>query len=330
MTTVQILIRDDEKTIGKTLESLAPLDSKVVVGNLGSRDGTIKICESFGAEVVDLSLNDDYAKVRNQLAREGMNLFLDPWEVLARGHDLIAELTGNTNIYVVTNGMVSKEIRMWKDSLFVNPVYETIVDKNAPCRPEIAIISGAGPDLRSERSRIVDSWMKKKPTSPEPYYYTALSRLYERKYSDFFTFANQYLAMEKDASSSAIMLYYHMAQIELHTGDANAAVRDIFKCMSIHPEMSEFWCLLGDVMYKVRRYDAASQMYKNALVVGKRRRVDDPYPVDVAKYGEYPEIMIKNIGKITEDTALIGSMIKDELQVCNEAKRECLGHSRLR
>ena len=311
MTTIQILVRNDEKTIGKTLESVAPVVSKLVVGNIGSRDGTIKICESFGAEVVDLNLDDDYSKARNSLAKDGLNLFIDPWEILARGHDLIGGLSGNTSVYVVRNGMVSKEIRIWKDSLFVNPVYETIVDKNAPCRPEVAIISGSEPDLRSERTRIVDSWMKKRPTSPEPYYYTAMSKLAERRYSDFFAFANQYLVMEKEAASSAVMLYYYMTQIELHTGEINAAVKNIFRCISIHPEMAEFWCLLGDVMYKIRKYDAASQMYKNALVVGKRRRVDDPYPVDVAKYGDYPERMIKNIEKITEETGLMGSSIKN-------------------
>lgn len=311
MTTIQILVRDDEKTIGKALESVAPLNSRVVVGNIGSRDGTIKICESFGAEVVDLNLDDDYSRARNSIAKDGMNMLLDPWEVLVRGHELIKDLSENTSVYVVRNGMVSKEIRIWKNAQFVNPVYETIVDKNAQCRPEIAIVSGLEPDLRLERARIVDSWMKKRPTSPEPYYYTAMSRLAERRYSDFFAFANQYLAMEKEAASSAIMLYYHMAQIELHTGDVNAAVRGIFRCISIHPEMAEFWCLLGDVMYKIRRYDAASQMYKNALVAGKRRRIDDPYPVDVAKYGEYPDKMIKNIDKITQETGLLGSLIKN-------------------
>lgn len=311
MTTIQILVRDDERTIGKALESVAPLGSRVVVGDIGSRDGTIKICESFGAEIVNLNLDDDYSRIRNGLAKDGVNMFLDPWEILARGHDFIEGLDGNTSVYVVRNGMVSKEIRIWKDSLFVNPVYETIVDKNAPCRPEIAIISGAEPDLRSERTRITDSWMKRRPTSPEPYYYTAMSRLAERRYSDFFAFANQYLAMEKEAVSSSIMLYYHMAQIELHTGDVNAAVRNILRCISVHPEMAEFWCLLGDVMYKTRRYDAASQMYKNSLIVGKRRRIDDPYPVDVAKYGDYPSKMIKNIEKIMEETGLIGSSIKN-------------------
>lgn len=311
MITIQILVRNDERTIGKALESVGPLDARVVVGDIGSRDGTIKICESFGAEIVNLTPDDDYSRARNSLAKDGMNMFLDPWEILARGHEFIKELCGNTSVYVVRNGMVSKEIRVWKDAQFVNPVYETIVDKNAHCRPEIAIISGLEPDLRLERARIVDSWMKKRPTSPEPYYYTAMSRLAERKYSDFFAFANQYLAMEKEAASSTIMLYYHMAQIELHTGDISAAARGISRCISIHPEMAEFWCLLGDIMYKIRRYEDASQMYKNALVVGKRRRVDDPYPVDVAKYGDYPNKMIENIRKIINETGLMGSLIKN-------------------
>jgi hypothetical protein len=308
MITIQMLVRDDEKTIGKALESIEPLRGRIVIGNLGSRDKTISICDSFGAEIVDVKWDNDYSGARNGITRDGMNMYLEPWEVLARGHESVLESSGNTNVYVVRNGMVSKEIRIWRDSSFVNPVYETIVDKKAPCRPEVAIVGGVGPDRREEASRIVESWMKRKPTSPEPYYYTALSKLSGRKYSEFYTFAKQYLAMDKEAGSTAVMLHYHMAQIELHTGDLGAAVKNIFKCISLHPEMAEFWCLLGDVMYKAKRYEEARQIYKNALVVGKRRRTDDPYPVDVAKYGDYPEMMIENIKKITEETGLIGSL----------------------
>lgn len=310
MTTIQILVRNDEDTIGGALESVADVGAQIVVGNLGSRDGTIGICRKFGADVVDVAWEDDYSKARNKIAREGINMYIEPWEVLARGGELIGDLTGNTAVYVVRGGVVGKETRVWKDASFVNPVYETIVDKDADCRSDIALVSGAGPDLREERSRILESWMKRKPTSPEPYYYTALSRLSERKYSDFLMFARQYLAMEKDAGSTAVMLYYHMAQIELHTGDLKSAVKNVLRCVSLHPEMAEFWCLLGDAMYKARRYDAAARMYENALITGRRRRMDDPYPVDVAKYGEYPNKMIENIRMITDETGLIGSASK--------------------
>jgi tetratricopeptide (TPR) repeat protein len=305
MITIQILVRNDENTIRAALESLGSLDARIVVGDLGSRDGTLSICRSFGADVVKPRWDNDYSKIRNELASDGLNMYLDPWEVLAKGHELIAGIEANSAVYVVRNGMVSKEIRLWAGSSFVNPVYETIVDKDAQCFPGIAVIGGPGPDLREERSRIVADWMQRNPTSPEPYYYTAISRLENRKYEDFCAFARQYLAMEKNAGATAVMLYYHIAQIELHTGDLGSAVNQLLRCLSLHPDMAEFWCLLGDMLYKVQKYENAAAMYENAMILGKRRRGDDPYPVDVAKYGVYPSKMIQNIKNLLDDTGLI-------------------------
>lgn len=308
MLTIQILTKNNEKTIAKTLDSLGGLDARIVVGDLGSNDSTAKICSERGAEVIKIKWEEDYSKARNSLMSEGINMYLEPWEVLASGHERMSETSGNNRVYVISGNVVSKEIRIWKDLKFRNPVYESIEDETADCTPEVVIASiGPRPDRREENSLINERWIRSNPTSPDPYYYMAMSRLSERRYEDFFMFSRQHLAMSKKFTESTLMLNYYMAQVELHVGDIKSAANNLVGCLSLRPEMSEFWCLLGDILYKSGQYKKARHMYENATIIGKRRRNDDVFPIEIAKYRDYPRKMIKNIYEIEEQTELLGT-----------------------
>jgi glycosyltransferase involved in cell wall biosynthesis len=183
MLTVQILVKNNKGTIENTLKSLSTLNAKIVVGDIGSTDGTVEICLESGADVKKINWGGDYSKARNSLIQDDMNFYIEPWEVLAKGHEEIALLNQNSRVYVLQNGIASKELRIWKDIQFKNPVYETLVDEESICCPNIIILSENAPDLREEKFSKCEDWIKKRPTSPEPYYYMACSCLAKRKYN---------------------------------------------------------------------------------------------------------------------------------------------------
>lgn len=302
MPTVQILLRNNKDTIEKALHSVSGL-GRVVVGDLGSEDGSLEICSSYGVEVVDLKGCVDFSLARNQLSDDGVNFYIEAWEYLARGSDEISSSTSPKKAYVLQNGLVSKETRIWVGKgLFKNPVYETIVAE-AKCDPSIVILSGKSPDLREERRVLARKWMEERPTSSEPYYYMACMALSDRNYKDFFFYANKYLAMEQNHGEESVLLYYYMAQIELHTGKIQEASKKITFCLTFCPTMAEFWCLLGDLFYRQKKFGKARSMYENALLIGGRRKSSDSYPIEISKYKEYPEKMMINIDEISADIA---------------------------
>ena len=305
MLTVQILVKNNAATIEKTLTSLSGV-GRIVVGDLGSTDGTPQICSKYGAEVVKIKWEGDFSKARNSLVEPGMNFYVEPWEVLAGGRERLEAAEKTTRIYTIHRGIVSKEIRLWKDIRFVNPVYETLVDERAECDPGVILISGSEPDNREERASICKEWLAKKPTSPDPYYYMACSHLAGREYKEFFSLTEQYMAMDPKAGISGILLRYNMAQVQLHTGELDSAARNALSCLSVCPVFAEFWCLLGDVLYKCQRYNKARRMYENAMIIGKRRLSKDVLPVEISKYKEYPLKMIENIKQLTEGINLLG------------------------
>lgn len=301
MLTVQILLRNNKETIGKALDSVSGI-GKVVVGNLGSSDGSLSICSSYGVEIVDVSEKRDFSIIRNGLASEELNFYLEAWEFLARGKEEIISADEPGQVCVIRGGIASKETRIWRGKNgFANPVYETIVGQNAKYDPRIVIVSGDVPNLESERRGLLKKWLESRPTSCEPYYYMACSFLYERKYGEFFFYANKYMAMEKNHGVESVLLCYYMAQIELHTGRLNEASSHILFCLSVRPMMAEFWCLLGDMFYRQSKFGKARSMYENAMTIGRSRKNSDSYPVEISKYKEYPEKMIKSIDEISAD-----------------------------
>jgi hypothetical protein len=58
-----------------------------------------------------------------------------------------------------------------------------------------------------------------------------------------------------------------------------------------NPTMAEFWCLLGDINFELKKYKKAFYFYENAIMLGKLRVNDDDLPIDIIKYKEYPEKM---------------------------------------
>lgn len=301
MPTVQILLRNNRETIERALKSVSGL-GRIVVGNLGSEDGSLEICASYGAEIFDFRRCSDLSAARNELSDDGLNFYLEAWETVARGADLIGETEDSARVCVISGGMVSKEIRIWNGKgRFKNPAYETIVNPTACYDPRIVVISGSAPDLRAERRAIVENWLESRPTSSEPYYYMACSCLSERKYKDFLHYAGKYLAMEGRQGADAILLNYYMAQIGLHTGRLEEASKHILFCIACCPTMAEFWCLLGDMFYRQNKFGKARSMYENATIIGRKRKNSDPYPVEISKYLDYPEKMMKNIDDISFD-----------------------------
>jgi glycosyltransferase involved in cell wall biosynthesis len=295
MLTIQILTKNNASTVAKTLESIDNLGARILVGDFESSDDTHEICSDLGAEVVPLELRGDFSRARNSLLGDGLNMYIEPWEVLVRGHERIPKLESSSMFYVIQNNIVSKEIRFWGGSSFVNPAYETIVDPNAACVPEIVILSSGSPGGADEKMGICRRWMDRRPTEPEPYYYMACSSLSNRKYEEFFSFASKYLAMEPSPGVSGTMLCYYMAQVQFRLGMWRDAERNALYCLSMHPTFAEFWCLWGDMLYKQAKYDRAKSMYENAMIIGKRRIGTDSYPIEIAKYGDHPRRIIENI-----------------------------------
>ena len=305
--TVQILTKNNEGTIGRALESLKGLDARILVGDLGSSDSTNDICSAYGAEIKKIVWRGDYSEARNSLVSDGMNLMLEPWETLARGREELAGRTGNFRVTVVRGSSVSKELRLWGSGRFTNPVYETIDDDDPEYLEGVAIVGSGWPDRRAENFELCRLWRERRPTSPEPWYYSALSSLALGKLDEFMMFSERYMAMTEGFGPPETHLAYKMSRVLFGRGSFSRAAGLLSLCLFHNPTMAEFWCLFGDAFYRRKDYIKARSMYRNAIIMGSRRSGSDPDPLEIDKYREHPEKMLAVMDEIDRTTGVIGT-----------------------
>lgn len=302
MLTIQILTRDNEKTISKTLDSIKNIKSEIIVGDLGSKDKTLDICSGYGVEIINIK-DKDLSRIRNQLSRD-LNFYINPWEELVQGHEMIESIKDCCSVYVFQNNVISKEIRFWtKNDKFVNPIFETIINKKAKLYSDIILSSNNKPNNHDENLKIVKDWMNQRPVDIEPYYYLACCYLSINNYNKFIFYAKEYCNRENKINSSFIMMKYYIAQINLYFGNTNEAAKHVLTCLSYHPSSAEFWCLLGDIYYKQKSWDKSLCFYENAMILGSKRKNND-LPIEIIKYKEYPNKMIENIKTIKNKSEL--------------------------
>ena len=301
MLTAQILTRNNQHTIRSTIESIIPLKARVIVGDLGSTDNTVEICEELRARVISLD-NMPRDEARNKLATDHpseYNLWLQPWEAIVQGHSSVRCWEGCLDVKVLHGMTVSHDIRFWSGKQrFINPVYERIDTHIATSSPIVIYSRGDMDPLYV--TEWVEWWKSSRPLSSQPYYYQACLLMSNGKYDEFTKIADHYLFMEKEASMSHIMLRYYYAMVQLlHYKAYRPALQNINLCLCAKPLMAEFWCLMADVDYHLlRRFDQAKDFYENAIILGSRRLTDDRWPMDIAKYQSYPKKMIDSCDKL--------------------------------
>jgi glycosyltransferase involved in cell wall biosynthesis len=299
MTTIHILTKNNEKTITQTLESI--VGANVIVGDYGSSDKTVEICESFGAKIVPVKgLDRSEARTKlSELANDTLNVWIEPWEYLQNSQFL--NKSNSPNVRIFQNGIITWEARVWSNKAkFSNPIFEKLETKDTS-QSNLIFISNGGLDL-NESLELVSKWKSDEPFLKQPYYYHSCLLLSSGKYEEFLKCAEHYLFLDKGASMSAIMTRYYYSIVQLiYKKSVKPCLQNLNLCLCSKPLMAEFWCLTGDVYYHLlNKFEAAKEFYENAQILGSRRLSTDLWPMDVSKYNKYPKMMIDSCGKIAE------------------------------
>jgi hypothetical protein len=287
-----IVTKNNEKTIQKTLNSLS---NNVLVYDLGSKDQTINILKKNNIKYEITELNKKEA--RNKLTDEAETdwvFHIEPWEIL----NIEPESHGLVKIF--KNNLISKEIRIWNKKntnlKFDNPLYPKIplqINEDSGgvlYALEHQMSFGEGLDT-------LNKWEKQFPLDHQIPYYKAFFYLEHKKYDEFIRFAEEYLH-HSGLGPEAIHLKYYLALIYFHyKSNYKYSMEKIMECIVVNPDMSEYWCLGGDIYYKLMKFNKAKSFYENALIIGKIRQ-DEFRPIEIEKYKEYPNKMIEECMKI--------------------------------
>ena len=179
-------------------------------------------------------------------------------------------------VYVVNGDVMTKEnryvtSRMSELDRMKLPVTDSYILRESP---------GGFADMLRERSG--------NRLAADSLYFNAFKNLKNGKLKEFVSVAEEFLFKASD-SVAKTMCHYYCAQVYLAVNHVELAIGHAAKMLSEHVLMAEGWCLLGDAFLKLTQPARAAYFYDNAMFLGGKRRADDPYPVEIKKYKEYPE-----------------------------------------
>lgn len=306
MITTHLIVQNNEETIEEALESVLPLNGKILIGDIGSTDKTLEICKKYHVEIVKLSLNNDLGKVRNKLTEYSQtewNFYIEPWEKIIQGHEEIQKVSHLSHCSIIQDYLITKSIRIWsKETKFKYPVYECL---NGPSKESDVFIHAKQIDLSERNLKLIKVWKEKNPLALEPHYYLACILFGQRKWKEFLDVANYFIFQETKQTMASIMTRYYLSLVYFYLEkNYRKSINNLLFCLTKKPLMAEFWCLLGDVYYHLDKYDKAIAFYENAKILGSCRLKTDEWPLEILKYKEYPNEMIENCEKMIQNTNL--------------------------
>ena len=71
-----LIVKNEEKNLGRCLESIKPVADEIVVIDTGSTDRTKEIAISYGAKVFEKEWTDDYSEARNEYFKHATGDFI--------------------------------------------------------------------------------------------------------------------------------------------------------------------------------------------------------------------------------------------------------------
>lgn len=308
------MTKDNQETIEDCLESLIPLNAKILICDLGSKDKTLDRCLKYKTEILSLSLNDDISQARNHVIKNCnsfWHMVIEPWEKVLQNQEeinnLILQAPESYSFQIIQGDIVTKETRLWhlsKNLKFENPIFENI--KASSKQTETYIFSHGG-KRNININDLLDKWQLNSPLSPEPYYYRACNELIQKNWNTFLNYADIFLHQQKSQDMSYFMTCYYVSMVLCYIKkDYGKAIQVLSPCILKNPTLAEFWCLLADIYYAIGDYKKSLCFYDNAKILGSRRLNSCDFPMEISKYKEYPEKMINACNSLINNLNVYG------------------------
>jgi glycosyltransferase involved in cell wall biosynthesis len=309
-----LIVNNEERNIGRCIDSLNRIVDEVIVVDTGSTDDTIRIVTEKGAQVYFYKWHDDFSAARNYsfTKAKGNWIFIvdaDEYieESFTRDHimevldnskkfDAVRTRTININEDTSEVQMVLPHIRFIKNHCgihFVNPIHEELKKGNTTSIKTYewldfyVVHTGYSSEtvLRKNKlernSRILKNAIQKQPDNGHLLFYLADTYISHRQWEEGFKFLEA--AMDKKIDSKPIrtrLLYRYIECVRHFNPLGGEAIKLTDKAIEEFPDYSEFYYLKGTLLEEKQRYYDALGSFKQSLYL---YTVFTDYPVTLQR-----------------------------------------------
>jgi tetratricopeptide (TPR) repeat protein len=299
-----MIVKDEEASLGKCLESVQGIVTEMIVMDTGSQDKTCEIAQEYGAKTPSFAWNGNYSDARNaalELVTGDWVLVLDADEVFNREifPQILPVIAGNKNLVVnflrqevgatqSPYSLVSRLFRNHPQIKFSRP-YHTLIDdhvnsllQNEPDWkileiPEIGIFHyGYTPEMiesldKANRAKVaMESYFQEHPH--DAYVCNKLGALYLQigQEKEGIKLLKQGLKSGKVDSPTTFELHYHLANAYNRQGKLESAVKHYKKALEqpILPQLKiGAYNNLASLLHSVGELAAAMKIYEKTLQI---------------------------------------------------------------
>lgn len=310
---VNIITKDNEPYLKNTLDCSKKISDEIVIVFTGEKNSEeYKLCKQYCPDTTYyFKWNNNFSKARNfaiDKTKSKWIIWLDSDEFIDdESIENIKKLINNkiNNMYhqfkLVHGSTTMGQIRMFlkhDDIRWQNPIHERIIPKNFPDKHSgIKIIHKVNNinDSSVRNINILNKELEINQNNHEYHFYLAIEyHLINQQMKSLFH-AEKFLYLYNNTSIDTKKIYirYLIAWINAYDlKNYQKSVEILLAQLIINCNISEFWCLLGDIYFKMGRIKNAYQFYKNALTMGEYK-YDNMWITDLDKYNKYPNLMLK-------------------------------------
>lgn len=275
-----MIVKDEEETLARCLESAKTLADEIVIVDTGSKDGTVEIAKTYTERVFFFAWEDDFAKARNfsfSRASGDYLLWLDADDVITPGNaEKFCELRrtlAQTPCDTVmcpyeTGGLVYLRERLLKncsDAKWRGHVHECIPPFGKILHSDFTIKHLPKDKDKGMRNLLIyQKWAEKEKLSGRDLFYYGRELYYHKLYTEAAAILKEMLAgggwYVNKIEACKVLASCHLAQ-----GDPGRALSALFQSFLYGEPRGSVLCDVGSIFKAQKKYREAAYWYEAAL-----------------------------------------------------------------
>lgn len=308
-----MIAKNEEKNIGRCLQSVVGVVDEMIVVDTGSCDKTCQIAQTYGAKIQSFIWNDNFSDARNaslELAAGEWILFLDADEELTKesgavvrraieNQDMegyfskIINFAGNDSCPETSSDLVFRLFRNKPEYRFRNAIHEQICDviseNNGQARYQLLenlVIVHYGyldsqikdKDKKRRNLILLEKELSQRPGDPLVRFHYAVE-LY--RMGETFAAAKEFSKVAESVNPQSVIygakLMRYITLAQYGAGNPAAALAAVQQGVALFPDYADLYYFGGVVHYELRDYGMAYDCFQKALQA-------PPQPIQYASF----------------------------------------------
>ncbi len=283
-----MIVRDEEKALGRCLESVASLMDEIIVADTGSTDRTVEIAEAHGAKVFHFPWCDDFSAARNfAFSKATMQycMWLDADDVLESAdrealRTLKETLSPDTDVVMLRyhtgfDADGAPAFTYWRERLlrraagfyWQGAVHEAITPAGKIVYGDAAVShKKIGPGDPDRNLRIFEGLLASgKALSPREQFYYARELMYHNRDREAADRFERFLDEGHGWVENNLEACRNLSRCRLRLREPEKAFAALVRALRFGPPRAELCCDLGSFFLECADYKTAVFWYERAL-----------------------------------------------------------------